>query len=185
VGRFRRAHLVPVPRVGSLEELNQVIGGWVAADDARHVGRRAETVGAAFAVEQAWLRPLPDEPFDPARELSARVDAKARVCVLQSWYSVPARLAGRRVLVRLGARALAVLDPASGQVVASHSRSLHKHTQELRLDHYLEILARKPGALAGSTRSPRPAPKGCSPSATTGSGPLPAAPWATVGAPGR
>ena len=152
VGRFRRAHLVPVPRVGSLGELNQVLAERVAADDGRRIGGRPVTVGAAFAVEQAWLRPLPTMPFDTARELSARVDAKARVCVLQSWYSVPVRLAGRRVLVRLGARALAVLDPlAGGQVVASHPRSLHKHTQDLLLDHYLEILARKPGALAGST----------------------------------
>lgn len=151
VGRFRRAHLVPVPRVESLGELNHLIAERVAADDGRQIARRPVTVGAAFAVEQAWLRPLPAMPFDSARELSARVDAKARVCVLQSWYSVPARLAGRRVLVRLGARALTVLDPAGGQVVASHPRSLHKHTQDLLLDHYLEILARKPGALAGST----------------------------------
>jgi len=149
VGRFRRAHLVPVPRVGSLDELNQVITGWMAADDARHVGRRAETVGEAFAAERAWLRPLPEVAFDAARELSARVDAKARVCVLQSWYSVPARLARRRVRVRLGASHLEVLDGA--QVVAVHVRSLHKGSQDLVLDHYLEVLGRKPGALPGST----------------------------------
>src|SRR6266511_1949004 len=149
VGRFRRAHLVPVPRVASLAELNQVIAERIATDDARHVGRRAETVGEAFAAERAWLRPLPAEPFDPAREFAARVDAKARVCVLQSWYSVPARLAGRRVQVRLGADRLEVLDGA--RVVAAHARSLHKGSQDLVLDHYLEVLARKPGALPGST----------------------------------
>jgi hypothetical protein len=35
--------------------------------------------------------------------------------------------------------------------VAQHPRSLHKGTEDLVLDHYLEILARKPGALAGAT----------------------------------
>jgi hypothetical protein len=149
VGRFRRAHLVPVPKVACLTELNQLIATGMAADDARRIARRAETIGEAFMVEQARLHPLPDEPFDPARLLSAKVDAKARVCVLQSWYSVPVRLAGRRVAVRLGAHQLEVLD--GGQVVAVHQRSLHKHTQELLLDHYLEVLARKPGALGGST----------------------------------
>jgi len=139
VGRFRRAHLVPVPRAASLAGLNQVIAERMATDDARHVGRRAETAGEAFQAERAWLRPLPAEPSDPARELAARVDAKARVCVLQSWYSVPARLAGR----------LEVLDCA--QVVATHVRSLHKGSQDLVLDHYPEVLARKPGALPGST----------------------------------
>jgi transposase len=149
VGRFRRAHLVPVPKVASLEELNQLIATGMAADDARRIARRAETIGEAFMVEQARLHPLPAEAFDPVRLLSAKVDAKARVCVLQSWYSVPVRLAGRRVAVRLGAHQLEVLD--GGQVVAVHQRSLHKHTQELLLDHYLEVLARKPGALGGST----------------------------------
>ena len=149
VGRFRRAHLVPVPHAGSLVELNAMIAGRMAADDDRRITRRAETVGEAFVAERARLHPLPAEPFDPTRLLSAKVDAKARVCVLQSWYSVPVRLAGRRVQVRLGAHQLEVLD--GGQVVAVHQRSLHKHTQDLVLDHYLEVLARKPGALAGST----------------------------------
>jgi transposase len=149
VGRFRRAHLVPVPRVACLAELNQLLAAKLAADDARRIAHRAQTVGEAFTLERARLHPLPAEPFDPARLLSAKVDAKARVCVLQSWYSVPVRLAGRRVVVRLGAQELEVLD--GGRVVAVHQRSLHKHTQDLLLDHYLEVLARKPGALGGST----------------------------------
>jgi hypothetical protein len=123
VGRFRRTHLVPVPRAGSLEELNVMIAGRMASDDDRRIGRRAETVAEAFVAERAWLHPLPVEPFDSARLLSAKVDSKARVCVLGSWYSVPARLARRRVQVRLGAQALEILD--GGQVVATHARSLH------------------------------------------------------------
>jgi hypothetical protein len=150
VGRFRRCHLVPVPQVGSLAELNDQIAAAVAADDGRRVAHRAETVGQAFVAERGGLHPLPAEPFDPARLLSCRVDAKARICVVQSWYSVPARYAGRRVAVRLGAHDLEVCEPGGGRVVAVHARSLHKYTQDLVLDHYLEVLARKPGALPGS-----------------------------------
>jgi len=69
--------------------------------------------------------------------------------VRQSYYSVPARLAGRRVEARLGAATVVVR--AEGRVVAEHPRSLHKGTEDLLLDHYLEILVRKPGALAGAT----------------------------------
>lgn len=36
-------------------------------------------------------------------------------------------------------------------VVARHARSAHKKTETLTLDHYLEILVRKPGALPGAT----------------------------------
>jgi transposase len=149
VGRFRRRHLVPVPRVADLAELNELIAAGDRTDDGRRIGRRAETVGEAFAVEAPWLRVLPAEAFECHTELSAKVDTKARVCVRQSWYSVPARLARRRVTVRLHAAHLEVLDDHS-RVVASHARSLHKGTETLDLDHYLEVLVRKPGALAGS-----------------------------------
>lgn len=152
IGRFRRRHLTPIPHVGSLAALNEALAAADARDDARRIGARAETVGAAAQRELPLLRPLPAEPFDVAATLSCRVDAKARVCVRQSYYSVPARYAGRRLEVRLGATTIRVLDPtAHGKLVATHTRSLHKGTEDLVLDHYLEVLARKPGALAGST----------------------------------
>src|SRR5918999_4862841 len=47
--RFRRAHLVPVPTVESLAELNARLAAADAAEDARHVDGRAQTVGEAFA----------------------------------------------------------------------------------------------------------------------------------------
>jgi hypothetical protein len=149
IGRFRRRHLTPVPHVGSLAALNEALAAADARDDARRIGARAETVGAAAARELPLLRPLPAEPFDVSASLSCRVDAKARVCVRQSYYSVPARFAGRRLEARLGATTVRVLD--AGKVIAEHTRSLHKGTEDLVLDHYLEVLTRKPGALAGST----------------------------------
>lgn len=149
VGRFRRRHLVPVPRVADMGGLNELLAAGDRADDGRRIGRRAETIGEAFAVEAGYLRPLPAESFECHTELSAKVDTKARVCVRQSWYSVPVRLARRRVSVRLHAGRVEVLDDG-GRVVARHARSLHKGTETLVLDHYLEVLVRRPGALAGS-----------------------------------
>jgi hypothetical protein len=149
VGRFRRRHLVPVPRVADLAELNGLIAVGDCADEDRRIGRRGVTVGASAAAEAAWLAPLPAEPSDTAAILNVKVDTKGRVCVRQSFYSVPVGLARRHVTVRLGAQALEVI--ADGRVVAGHARSLHKGTEDLVLDHYLEILVRKPGALPGST----------------------------------
>lgn len=148
VGRFRRRHLVPVPRVATLAELDVLLAEADRADERRHVDGRRETVGQAFAAERPRLRPLPDEPFDAALPLRVRVDAKARVCVRGRWYSVPADLAGRRLEVHLGARRLRVLH--EGRVVADHERHPRKGSQTLHLDHYLEVLARKPGALPSS-----------------------------------
>jgi transposase len=149
IGRFRRRHLTPVPKVGSLAELNELIAAADAADEDRRIAARIETVGQAAARERPLLAPLPAHPFDPAQTLSCRVDAKARICVRQSYYSVPARLAGRRVQAHLGATTICVR--VEGAVVAEHIRSLHKGSEDLLLDHYLEVLVGKPGALAGAT----------------------------------
>jgi transposase len=148
IGRFRRRHLTPIPHVPSLPALNAALAAADARDDARRIGGRAETIAEAAARETPLLRPLPAEPFDVALSLSCRVDAKARICVRQSYYSVPASYVGRRLEVRLGATSLTVYDRAT--IIAEHPRSLHKYSEDLLLDHYLEVLSRKPGALAGS-----------------------------------
>jgi transposase len=148
IGRFRRRHLVPVPAVGSLAALNQLIAAADILDDGRVITGRPVTIAAAFAEEQLAMLPLPEEPFDPARLLQARVDARARVCVRQNYYSVPARYAGRRLPVRLSARTVEVLD--GPRAVARHERAAGKYAEILVLDHYLEVLARKPGALPGA-----------------------------------
>jgi len=151
VGRFRRAHLVPVPDVGDLAELNAYVLTRLQIDDRRRVAGRAVTIAEAFKAERGDLKGLPEIPFDTMRSLSVKVDVKARVCVLQAHYSVPVSYAGRRVEVRLGARHLEVVDPTRGVIIAVWERSLHKFTAHYELDHYLEILGRKPGALPGST----------------------------------
>ena len=149
IGRFRRSHLVPVPDVACLAAVNELITAGDLVDDDRVITGRSATVGAAFTAERSTLAGLPAEPFDPARIVTARVDSRARVSVRQCFYSVPVRLAGRRVTVRLSALTVQILD---GRVlVAEHERATGRFVEVLVLDHYLEILARKPGALPGAT----------------------------------
>jgi transposase len=149
IGRFRRRHLVPVPTTASLAELNALIAVADELDDDRVITGRPITVGAAFASEQGSLMALPREAFDCARLLNARVDNRARVSVRQCFYSVPVRYVGRRLPVRLSARGVDVYD--GPRVVASHDRAVGRHVEVLCLDHYLEVLATKPGALPGAT----------------------------------
>ena len=148
-GRFRRNHLVPVPKVATMAELNELLLGYDRADDARRIGNRTLNVGAAFAVEAALLRPLPSEVFETGLSLSPRVDRYGQISVRQCHYSVPARLIGHRVWVVLRASELLVFQ---GRVqVAAHERATVRGSQSLNLDHYLEVLVRKPGALPGAT----------------------------------
>jgi hypothetical protein len=148
-GRFRRAHLVPVPEVDTLAELNVRLVAADAAEDDRRIDGRADTVGTAFAAEAPLLLALPDERFDTALSLTARVDRYAQIMVRQARYSVPARLIGTRVRVALSASELEVFD--GSRRVATHLRLITRGGAQLELDHYLEILLGKPGALPGST----------------------------------
>ena len=63
-------------------------------------------------------------------------------------YSVPARLIGRQVRVVLRSSELVIYD--GRHEAARHDRAAGRGGEALVLDHYLEALMRKPGALAGS-----------------------------------
>ena len=148
-GRFRRNHCVPMPVVDSIEELNELLEKWDDADDRRRIGNRSMSVGHDWAFECELLRPLPGEAFETALTLTPRVDRYAQVMVRCNQYSVPARFIGHRLRVKLSASAVTVFDRHT--VVARHQRAAGKGVKVLDLDHYLEILLRKPGALPGAT----------------------------------
>lgn len=148
-GRFRRTHTVPMPKVDTLAELNAYFARCDRKDDHRRVGQRTTTVADDFAVEQALLRALPVEPFETGLSLRPRVDRHARVTVRQCQYSVPVRYVGRQLRVLLRATQVLVYD--GPRQVAEHERSTVRGSVTLVLDHYLEVLAYKPGALPGAT----------------------------------
>jgi len=148
IGRFRRNFLVPVPRVKSLRDLNARLAEDDVKDARRHIEFRPGTVAADFAKEAPLLRPLPGDGFDTGTVLWPKADKFARVSVGKCRYSVPARLIGKAVRVRLTANELTVFD--GPEAVAVHPRLVASGAEHLVLDHYLEILVRKPGALPGS-----------------------------------
>ncbi len=148
-GRFRRTHLVPVPAVDTLAELNERLADYDERDDARRIGNRTLSVGQSFALEQPLLRPLPAEPFEIGLTVTPRVDRYSRITVRQCHYSVPVSLIGHRVRAVLRASQLLVFDGKT--LVAQHERATARGSASLTLDHYLEVLVRKPGALPGAT----------------------------------
>ncbi len=148
VGRHRRNHLVPVPQVADLAELNEMLLAGCERDLGRRIDGRAGTVGEAWAAERPLLLALPAEPFDACESAAPRVDAKSLVTIRQNRYSVPVALAGLRVSARVGAREITISH--GGQVVARHERLHGRFGTSARLDHYLELLARRPGGLEHS-----------------------------------
>jgi transposase len=148
VGRYRRNHLVPVPKLRDLAELNAMLLAGCEQDLARRIDGRSVTVGQAWAVERPLLLALPADPFDACETAAPRVDAKSLVTIRQNRYSVPVALAGLKISARIGAREITINH--SGREVARHERLHGKFGTSAQLDHYLELLQRKPGGLEHS-----------------------------------
>lgn len=149
VGWFRRNHLTPMPEVASLTELNEQIRQWEADDNRRRISGKLSTIGDDYSTERDLLAPLPTEDFDPGLVLHPRVDRSSMITVRMMKYSVPAHLIGRKVRVSLRASHLNIYD--GHQLVATHPRVASRGGHVVDLDHYLEVLKHKPGALPGST----------------------------------
>jgi transposase len=147
-GYFRRNHLVPVPQVRDLAELNQQLLSACNVDAERVIGERTETAGVLMKRERERLRGLPKEGFDVAEVSFPTVDTGGCVAVRTNRYSTP---------LHPGMQAEAKLYPAYVEIwhdskrVGRHERCYRRRQQILDLEHYLAPLTHKPGALAGST----------------------------------
>lgn len=98
--------------------------------------------------EQAHLLPLAGEPFDLADTSFPTVDGLRCVRVRTNRYSVPLT-PGTKVEARVSADHVELWH--EGECVARHERCFSRLQQILDLEHYIDVLRRKPGALAGST----------------------------------
>ena len=148
VGTFRRQHWVPVPQTSDLAALNAQLRRACQADEARMLSGRPDTIGAALLIERTHLLPLADEGFDLDEVSFPTVNRLGCVRVKTNAYSVPVR-PGATVEVKLSATTVAVWH--AGRCVASHERCYGRQQEILDLEHYLDVLVEKPGALAGST----------------------------------
>jgi hypothetical protein len=74
-GCSRRNHLVPVPAVGSIAQLNAMLLDACERDRHRRIAGRPATVAEQYALERPTLRALPSAAFDANEVASVRVDA--------------------------------------------------------------------------------------------------------------
>jgi hypothetical protein len=101
---------------------------------------------ARRAEEVARLRPLPPEPLDVTRSLRVRVGPSSTIRVLKNTYSVPSRLIGEVVVVRV---AVEQLEVWYGQRRVEQLPRLRGHDQHyIQYRHVIDWLVRKPGAFA-------------------------------------
>src|ERR671937_236824 len=101
---------------------------------------------ARWLDEREALRPLPAAPLALCREVRAPVSRFSTVQVLRNTYSVPSRLIGSTVLVRVHAERLEVYRGTSH--LLSMPRLLGHGQHRIDYRHVIWSLVRKPGAFA-------------------------------------
>ncbi|HTC78986.1 MAG TPA: IS21 family transposase, partial [Terriglobales bacterium] len=107
---------------------------------------RNQTRQSRWDAERPLLRPLPTHPLNLCRELRLRVSPFSTITVLRNTYSVPSRLIGTAVLVRVRAETLELYVGTSLLLTLAR---LHGRQQQLIDYHHLSSsLVRKPGAFA-------------------------------------
>jgi transposase len=146
-GYFRRNHWVPVPSARDLEELNMGLLAACREDQNRQIAGKAMRVGAAMIVEREHLLPFTDPGFDLAEASFPVVDGLGCVRVRTNAYSAPLK-AGTEVQAKVYSSYVEIWH--DGRCVARHERCYSRQQQILDLEHYLDVLEKKPGALAGS-----------------------------------
>jgi hypothetical protein len=110
------------------------------------VKQRNLTRRVRWADEQAVLRPLPAAPLALCREVRVPVSRFSTIQVLRNTYSVPSRLIGTTVLVRVRAEVLEVYRGTAH--LLSMPRLLGQGRHRIDYHHVIWSLVRKPGAFA-------------------------------------
>lgn len=143
VGYSRRNFMVPVPRAKNLEELNEkLINDCLSYRNNHKVQSRAVTVKDAYQEESLYLHPVPMYKYDTSRTITPDVGDYSTVRFEKNNYSVPIRYLRRTVTVK--GYADKVLIMYNGKLIATHDRLYGSGKTSYRLEHYIDLLERKP-----------------------------------------
>ena len=115
------------------------------------IGRRNARIARRIEVERAALRPLPPRRAEEGEETIVIVTSASGFTLRKVFYSVPSRLIGHRLRVRLHDDRLEVFLGATHLITLprgrSHTNGRHGHVIDYR--HVIHALRRKPMALPG------------------------------------
>jgi hypothetical protein len=145
VSWIRRNMFVPMPKVNSFEELNELLRKRCLSYRNHIIRGRKRSVGEEYRIEQSRLIPLPKRHMEPIRQVMAKVNHFSVVRFERNRYSVPVDYVGSDVTVKASVFEVSIWY--RGQRIASHLRSYDENAVSYRLEHYLPLLEKKPRAV--------------------------------------
>jgi hypothetical protein len=110
------------------------------------VKQRNQTRKPRFKEDLAALAPLPQAPLSPCREVRVRVSRFSTIIVLGNTYSVPSRLIGTRIIVRV--RAERIEGYVGTKLAFGFPRLIGKQQKRIEYRHVIWSLVKKPAAKA-------------------------------------
>lgn len=139
VGYVKHNFFVRYPTFESWAHLNQMAEVWLANEaDPRLHGTVKEVVSERFAKEQPHLKPLPTQRYDTSYLEYRTVAWDCYVDVRGNRYSVPATLAGQRVVIRIGLdETLRIFQ--GEQLVASHPLQARQQGWVMLPEHHTSL----------------------------------------------
>jgi transposase len=144
VGYTRRNYLVPLPRVESLDELNEYLLGQCLSHGEHLVAGKEGCVDDLFEKEKSHLISLPWAPFSNIMLGDGKVNHYSTVLVDKNYYSVPTRYAGLKTKVDISINEVKIFW--DGKKIATHDRVFGKNKWRLDPQHYLELIQQRPGS---------------------------------------
>lgn len=142
VGWIRRNHLVPAPKVNSIEQLNELLVEACQKYLNHTIRGKKQTVGEMFNQEKKHLVPLPSYRFDTSRAKTAKVDQFATVRFDYNHYSVPINHAGKTVSIKGSGNRINIYFQHS--LIASHRRAYTRNETYYELEHYMPLIEQRP-----------------------------------------
>lgn len=145
-------------RFGSFDELNTWLSERCRSlwGELRHPEFKGLSVAEMLEQEQAQMMPM-TTPFDGYAADSVKVSSTCLVTVQRNRYSVPCEWAGQPVDSRVYPTQVCIV--AGGSIVATHARLTERDNVRYDWQHYIPLVARKPGALRnGAPFADMPAP---------------------------
>lgn len=145
VGFIRRNTMVPLPKVASLEELNDRLIMTCKNYQSHRIQGQIQTVGEKLSVEHKALLPLPKYKYELAKTFYIVVNKFSTVAYETNKYSVPTEFIGKEVLMKIHHSTIEVCYKKD--VIAVHKRAYTKHNKIYDISHYMTALERKPRAI--------------------------------------
>ena len=133
----------------SLEQANQQLKKTCQKLNQGSVKDQACSIEQKFQEEINVMIPAPATPYDVGELRALRVDKFSCIRVDTNQYSIPEGYVGNMLEVKLYPNRIIVYN-ADNQIIATHERRRTRFEFYLVLDHFLNTLKKKPGALLGS-----------------------------------